>query len=151
MFLCDFTAVCEDHLWPVGAVLRAHSDWGAMFVYRNERPSFYTSAQGAGLFQAIMGPQFRCVLTGHSSSVQGPSTETCRQSGTYAFLPSGPLVKIQSELIWKGIGSLQLWIHFCSSFSLSVAFFLPLFIYLFFWLVFFGFFEFFLFFFPFIF
>lgn len=53
--LCDFTAVCEDHLWPIGAVLRAHSNWGAMFVYRNERPSFYTSAQGAGLFQAIMG------------------------------------------------------------------------------------------------
>ena len=44
-------------------------------------------------------PQFLCVLTGHSSSVQGPSTKRCQQSATYAFLPSGPLLKTQSELI----------------------------------------------------
>lgn len=50
--LCDFTAACEDHLWLVSAVFGAHSNLGAMSVYRNERPSFYTSAQGAGLFQA---------------------------------------------------------------------------------------------------
>lgn len=53
--LCDFTAACEDHLWLVSAVLWAHSNLGAMSMYRNERPSFYTSAQGAGLFQADMG------------------------------------------------------------------------------------------------
>ena len=74
-------------------------------------------------FALQWGPlQFLCFLTGHSPSVQGPGTKRCRERGTYAFLPSGPLVKPQSELIPKGIGLLQLWIPCFSSFYVSVAF-----------------------------
>ena len=74
-------------------------------------------------FALRWGPlQFRCFLTSHSSSIKGPNTKRCLECGSYAFLPSGPLIMVQGKLLQKAIGSLQIRIHFFSSLAILLVF-----------------------------